>query len=419
MFRNEDVDKLIKKVNLVDVVSDTTPLVKGDVSYNGPCPFDKDDVNGFYVNEEEQVYFCACCGASGNALSFIMERGSTYEDAVKELSIRSNLPMPEQVPSISEERLYSINKDAARFYFNSLESSVAERYIKDRELTDETLVNFAVGYAPKKNALIKHLEKLGYTKEEMLQAGLAKETEKYGLSDKFYNRVMFPIINKDRQVLGFSGRKMDDKNPDSSKYINSNETPIFKKGDNIFGINSIQSNYVIFCEGQMDAIMMQQNGFPGIASLGTALTSQQLLLVKDKDVYLAYDGDRAGQNATLKAISKLRTIGKSSKIITFEPSKDPDEFIKTYGKDAFQERIDNAKPDSVFRIEKAIEQYQELDDNSDKTVLFGNLKEIIDDICDKEERDKITEFIKDEYNYNVEDTDNIYEIDGRIFEIER
>ena len=317
------------------------------------------------VSRNKQIYKCFGCGAGGNVFTFVMEyENYTFVEAMKQLAERAGVKLPEAEYDENAKRQMSkrakmleLNKDTANYFYYQLRAPQGEtgmRYFQGRELSEETMKKFGLGFANvKSNDLTLYLKSKGYTDTQIRDAGLATYHEKYGMSDKFWNRVMFPIQDINHRVIGFGGRVIGEGEP---KYLNSPETEVFDKSRNLYGLNfarTSRKNHMIICEGYMDVIAMHQAGFTeAVASLGTAFTSGQASLLRryTENVILAYDSDGAGTKAALRAIGILRDAGLTGKILHLEPYKDPDEFMKHMGKEAFEERIASAEDSFSFEL---------------------------------------------------------------------
>lgn len=312
------------------------------------------------------MYYCFGCGAGGNVFTFLMEyENYSFVEALKVLADRAGVELPKMEYSREAQEkaalktvLLEINKLAARYFYVQLKSEqgrIAYTYLKDRKLSDATITAFGLGYSNKySNDLYRYLKTKGYSDEMLLKAGLISADEKHGAYDKFWNRVMFPIMDVNNRVIGFGGRVMGEGKP---KYLNSPETPVFDKSRNLYGLHRARASrksYFLICEGYMDVISLHQAGFSNaVASLGTALTAGHASLIKRyvNEVYLTYDSDDAGTKAALRAVPILKSAGITAKVIRMDPYKDPDEFIKNLGADAFEERIQNARNGFLFGLE--------------------------------------------------------------------
>lgn len=365
-YPEELVEEIRSKNDIVDVISSYVRLQKKGSSYFGLCPFHNEKSPSFSVSRQKQMYYCFGCGAGGNVFTFLMEyENYSFVEALKYLADRAGVELPE--PEYSGEAkkradtkaiLLEINKAAAQYFYVQLlrpQGGHALTYLKDRKLSDDTIKAFGLGYSNKySDDLYKYLKSKGYKDDMISQAGLISIDEKYGVHDKFWNRVMFPIMDVNSRVIGFGGRVMGDAKP---KYLNSSETIIFDKSRNLYGLNRARKSrkpYFLLCEGYMDVISLHQAGFTNaVASLGTALTPGHAALIKRyvNEVYLTYDSDEAGTKAALRAGPILREVGITAKIIRMEPYKDPDEFIKNLGAEAFEERIQKARNGFMFSLE--------------------------------------------------------------------
>ncbi|MCR4989413.1 MAG: DNA primase [Lachnospiraceae bacterium] len=365
-YPDEIVEKVRSSSDIVDVIGRYVKIQKKGSSYFGLCPFHNEKSPSFSVSQNKQMYYCFGCGAGGNVFTFLMEyENLTFGEAVKELAERAGIELPEA--EYSEEakkakdrraKLMEVNKEAAKYFYYQLrapQGSNGLEYFKSRKLSEETMKQFGLGYSNvTSDDLVKYLKSKGYEDDLIVEAGLATFDERYGFHDKFWNRVMFPIQDVNHKVIGFGGRVMGEGKP---KYLNSPETPVFDKSRNLYGLNfakSSRSPYVILCEGYMDVIAMHQAGFNmAVASLGTAFTAGQANLLRryTEEVILAYDSDEAGIKAALRAIEILNEVDLPGRVLSMKPYKDPDEFIKNLGHDAFLERIENAENSFFFELD--------------------------------------------------------------------
>ncbi|MGN1147100.1 MAG: DNA primase [Lachnospiraceae bacterium] len=415
-YPEELVEEVRMKNDIVDVISGYVKLQKKGASYFGLCPFHNEKSPSFSVSGSKQMYYCFGCGAGGNVFTFVMNyENYTFGEAIKMLADRAGVNLPEM--EYSEEmkkkeshraRLLEANKEAAKYFYYQLRAKQGEagyKYLSGRQLTEETMKKFGLGFANKtSDDLTRYLKQKGFDERLLQEVGLSGFDERYGTHDKFWNRVMFPIQDINHRVIGFGGRVMGDGTP---KYLNSPETPIFDKSRNLYGLNfarTARAGNIILCEGYMDVISMHQAGFTqAVASLGTAFTTGQASLLKryTDNVLLAYDSDGAGVNAALRAIGILRETGLTGKVINMQPYKDPDEFIKNLGQEAFQERIDNAENSFMFEI-RILERDYDLKDPESKTKFH---KEIAKKLCSFEievERENYLEAIAEKYNIGFE-----------------
>ncbi len=388
-YPDELVEEVREKNDIVDVISGYVRLKKQGNNYFGLCPFHNEKSPSFSVSQNKQMFHCFGCGAGGNVYTFVMQyENYTFPEAVGFLAGRAGVTLPEV--SYDEEarkkenrraRILELNKAAAKFYYFMLRSpqgTFGMEYLKNRALSDETINRFGLGCSSKySDELLKYLRKQGYSDELMRDAGLVNYDEKNGLYDKFWNRVMFPIQDINHRVIGFGGRVMGDGKP---KYLNSPETVVFDKSRNLYGLNHARTsrkNHMILCEGYMDVIAMHQAGFTeAVASLGTAFTSGQASLLKRyaKEVLLTYDSDEAGIKAALRAIPILKEAGLTARVIHLDPYKDPDEFIKNLGAEAFQKRIEEAENSFFFEI-RVLQKNYRMDDPASQTEFYRAIAE--------------------------------------------
>ncbi|MCR4617760.1 MAG: DNA primase [Lachnospiraceae bacterium] len=419
-------DELIAEVrsrnDIVDVIGSYITLTKKGANYVGLCPFHSDHTPSFSVSRSKQIYKCFACGEAGNVITFVMKyENVTFIEAVKILADRAGIALPEVEVSAEEKRktdkklrLLEVNKEAATYFYRCLRSPHGERgmrYFKDRGLSDETINKFGLGFAGVNGReVVEYLRGKGFNDEEIRDSGIASISEKNGLSSPFWNRVMYPIMDANHRVIGFGGRVLGDAKP---KYLNSPETDIFDKRRNLYGFvfarNSRAGNFIL-CEGYMDVIAMHQAGFSqAVASLGTAFTDEQARLLSryTKKVYLAYDSDGPGVKAALRAIDMLKKADISGRVIDMRPAKDPDEFIKTYGQEAFQKRIDEAENSFYFLIRTMENDYNQSDPES-RTAFY---KEIAVKLCEqfKEplERENYLQAICERYGINTDNMRNM------------
>ena len=416
-YSDEIIEEVRSRNDIVDVISTYVKLQKKGSSYFGLCPFHNEKSPSFSVSRQKQMYYCFGCGAGGNVFTFLMEyENYTFVEALKYLADRAGVELPEKEYSKeAKERadtraiLLEINKAAAQYYYVQLKSSqgaVGLGYFKKRQLSDETIKAFGLGYSNKySDDLYRYLKSKGYKDDMIAKAGLISIDEKNGVYDKFWNRVMFPIMDVNSRVIGFGGRVMGDAKP---KYLNSPETMVFDKSRNLYGLNRARRTkkpYFLLCEGYMDVISLHQAGFTNaVASLGTALTPGHAALIHRyvQEVYLTYDSDGAGTRAALRAMPILRDAGITAKIIRMEPYKDPDEFIKNLGKEAFQERIDQAENSFYFEIRILSEQYDQSDPEQ-RTKFHREIAQKLCEFSEDLERENYLQAIAEKYMIRPDD----------------
>ena len=416
-YPEELVEEVRLKNDIVDVISGYVKLQKKGSSHFGLCPFHNEKSPSFSASRGKQMYYCFGCGAGGNVFTFLMEyENYSFQEALKVLADRAGVELPKlEYSKEAKEKaelktiLLEVNKLAAKYFYVQLKSEqgrAAYTYLKDRKLSDETITAFGLGYSNKySDDLYRYLKTKGYTDEVLLKAGLISADERHGAYDKFWNRVMFPIMDANNRVIGFGGRVMGDGKP---KYLNSPETPVFDKSRNLYGLHRARISrkpYFLICEGYMDVIALHQAGFTNaVASLGTALTEGHAALIKRyvNQVYLTYDSDDAGTRAALRAIPILKSMGITAKVIRMDPYKDPDEFIKNLGAEAFEERIHKAGNGFLFSL-KILEQDYDMASPEGRTGFLraaaGRLAEFEEEI----ERSNYIEAVAKAYRVNVEE----------------
>lgn len=424
-FSEELVEEIRMKNDIVDVISGYVKLQKKGSSYFGLCPFHNEKSPSFSVSRSKQMYYCFGCGAGGNVFTFIMEyENYTFVEALKMLAERAGVELPEMEYSKEAKQradlkatLLEINKVAAKYFYAQLKSgqgNLAHTYLTKRGLSEETITAFGLGYSNKySDDLYRYLKTKGYQDSILAKAGLISIDEKNGVYDKFWNRVMFPIMDVNNRVIGFGGRVMGDAKP---KYLNSPETEVFDKSRNLYGLNRARTSrksYFLICEGYMDVIALHQAGFTNaVASLGTALTTGHASLIKRyvNEVYLTYDSDEAGTKAALRAIPILREAGISAKIIRMEPYKDPDEFIKNLGADAFEERIQKARNGFMFSLE-VLEKDFDMNSPEGKTAFFNEAAKRLNEFEEEIERNNYIEAVAEKYKVGY---DNLRKLVAKV-----
>jgi len=411
-YPEEVVEEVRAKNDIVDVISGYVRMQKKGANHWGCCPFHNEKTPSFAVNGAKQIYHCFGCGAGGNVFTFVMNyENYTFKEAVKMLADRAGVNLPEmeyteemKAKENKRAKLLEINKEAARFFYYQLRTpsgEIGSNYLKKRELTEETMKKFGLGYSGKSGQyLVQYLKQKGFEDKLIIESGLASFSEKRGLSSQFWNRVMFPISDIHGRVIGFGGRVMGEGEP---KYLNSPETPVFDKRRNLYGLNfarTSRTGNMIICEGYMDVIALHQAGFTqAVASLGTAFTAEQANLLKryTDNVLLAYDSDGAGTKAALRAIGLLKEAGLTAKVINMQPHKDPDEFIKSKGQEAFQERLDNAENSFFFEV-RILQREYDLKDPESKTRFYREIAKKLCNFADEVERENYLEAIADKYH---------------------
>ncbi len=410
-YSDEIIEQVRQSTDIVQLISGFVNLKRKGSNYFGLCPFHNEKTGSFSVSENKQMYYCFGCHATGNVYTFLMKHENmSFVEAIQYLAEKSGIKLPEANESEEakkarsrRERIYQANTEAAKYFYRALRSAQGELgldYFKGRKLSDETMQKFGLGYSLQySDDLTKYLMKNGYSIDELTAAGLSVYDEKYGARDKFYNRVMFPIMNGSGKVIAFGGRVMGEGEP---KYLNTAETEIFEKRKNLFGLNLARSSRAknfILCEGYMDVISLHQAGFDqAMASLGTAFTMDQAMILKrfGRDVLLAYDSDTAGINAALKAISILRSCGLNGRVINMQPYKDPDEFIKNLGAEEYQKRLDKAENGFLFEVRILRKDY-DLSDPAQKTAFYNEIAKKLCVFEEEMERENYIEAVSEEY----------------------
>ncbi len=415
-YPDELVEEIRQKNDIVDVISSYVKLQRKGSSHMGLCPFHNEKSPSFSVSASKQMYHCFGCGVGGNVFTFLMEyENYSFVEALKHLAGRAGVTLPEA--EISEEakrqagikaRLLEINKEAAKYYYFQLKSArgqAAMDYLTKRQLSEETIKKFGLGYSNQTgDDIYRYLKHIGYEDDILRESGLISFDERHKVYDKFWNRVMFPIMDTNNRVIGFGGRVMGDGLP---KYLNSPETKLFDKSRNLYGLNfartSRKPNFLI-CEGYMDVIALHQAGFTNaVASLGTAFTGLQANLIKryTTEVLLTYDSDEAGTKAALRAIPILKEAGLTVKVINMKPYKDPDEFIKALGAEEFQKRIDSARNSFLFEVE-VMENDYDMNDPEQKTKFFNEIAKKMLQFTEEIERNIYIEAVSKKYETGFE-----------------
>ena len=415
-YSEEQIEEVRSRSDIVSVIGRDVRLKRAGSGYTGLCPFHNEKTPSFHVNPARQMYKCFGCGVGGNVLTFVMEyENLTFPEAMEMLAQENGIELPKQELTAQQKQqeslrqtLLEINKKAARYYFALLKSPRGKPgydYLTGRGLSDETILHFGLGYAGQGGGeLYQYMKKEGYSDSVLKETGLFKMDER-GAYDKFWNRVMFPIMDANNRVIGFGGRVMGDAKP---KYLNSPETKIFDKSRNLFGLNYAKRgkrSHMILCEGYMDVIALHQAGFTNaVASLGTAFTEQQANLIRryTDEVLLTYDSDGAGIKAAMRAIPMLRRAGITGKVIHMEPYKDPDEFIKNLGAEEFEKRMEEAQNSFFFEIEVIKKNYS-MSDPEQKTKFIHETARKLLIFEDKIQRDNYLEAVAARYNIKTED----------------
>ena len=415
-YSDDIIEEVRMKNDIVDVVSQYVKLNRRGNTYFGLCPFHNEKTPSFSVTPSKQMYYCFGCGAGGNVYNFVMEyENYTFGEALQHLADRAGVQLPKieysrEAREKAEKRatLLEINKLAASYFYYQLRrenGSQAYTYLINRGVSEDTIKKFGLGYSDKySDDLYKFLKSKSYSDDLLRESGLFNVDERHGMYDKFWNRVIFPIMDVNNRVIGFGGRVMGDGKP---KYLNSPETKIFDKSRNLYGLNiarTTRKNYLILCEGYMDVISMHQAGFTNaVASLGTALTSGHASLLKryTQEVLLLYDSDDAGVRAALRAIPILREAGITSRVVSLKPHKDPDEFIKALGGEEFEKRLEQAMDSFMFRIHMAQKEFT-MEEPQGQNRFFERCAQMLLELSDELERNLYIEaIVKDYRGYGI------------------
>ena len=430
MFFSDDfIEEVRQRNDIVDVISEYANLKRKGNSYSACCPFHPEKTPSFHVSRDKQMYHCFGCGVGGNVFTFLMEyENFTFPEACKQLAERAGMDLPEEDITPEARRradqrtvLGEMNKTAAGYFYYLLGTDRGKRgydYLKGRGLTDDTIKHFALGYADMySDDLYKYLRGKGYTDAQLKDSGLVNVDEVKGGSDKFWNRVMYPIIDINNKVIGFGGRVMGEGEP---KYLNTKDTLVFDKSRNLYGLNFAKKSKrkgLILCEGYMDVIAMHQAGFDNaVASLGTAFTIGHANLVRrfTNEAYLAYDSDGAGVKAAKKVILMLREIGISTRVIDMRPHKDPDEFIKALGTEDFEDRIKNAVSSIMYEVDLIAREYDQNDPEA-KTNFQHEVAKKLSTLDDPLARENYTEAVAKKYLIDIKNLTALvthYGVDG-------
>lgn len=415
-YSDEIVEEVRSRTDIVDIISQYVKLHKRGSTYMGLCPFHNEKTPSFSVSQGKQMYYCFGCGAGGNVITFLMNyENATFPEALQELADRAGVELPKQELSNEQKReadrksrLLEVQKEAGKYYYSLLRSprgAQAYEYFRGRQLTDETMRKFGLGYSDKySDDLYRYLKSKGYSDDLLKDSGLVGYDERRGGHDKFWNRAMFPIMDVRGKVIGFGGRVMGEGEP---KYLNSQETPIFDKSRNLYGLHLARLTkkpQMLLCEGYMDVIALHQAGFDNaVAALGTAFTPGHARLLKryTKEVYLTFDSDGAGIKAALRAIPILKDVGLTTKVVHMEPYKDPDEFIKGLGAEEYQKRIDEAENSFFFQL-RILERDFDMNDPESKTAFHTQVAKRLLAFSEELERENYIAAVADKYHIGFE-----------------
>ncbi len=403
----DKIDEIKSVVDIVSVIGDYVDLKRAGANYVGLCPFHNEKTPSFSVSPQKGIFHCFGCGVGGDVISFIMQKeGFSYPEAIKFLADKLGILV--ETNEVNKEKyehrkkLFEINNEAKLFFYkNLLINDVPKEYIKKRDLNNSMINKFFIGYADGKNSLYRHLLQKGYQKDDIIEVGLVNQDESGNLFDKFRNRLMFPILDIRGNIIGFGGRTLVDAR---AKYMNSPQSLAYDKSKNVYGVsnlkNSTKVGKIILVEGYMDVISLTNYGFDfAIASLGTSLTHDQAKLIKRycKNIYICYDGDSAGQNATSRAIEVFKEQDISPNIIVIPDNMDPDDYIKKYGNDNFNRLIDNAMDSVIYEYKKILQKY-DINDVREKIQLIDDLTYLLSKLDRAVIRDEYIKRFSDDLN---------------------
>ena len=403
----DKIDEIKSVADIVSVIGDYVELKRAGSNYVGLCPFHNEKTPSFSVSPSKGIFHCFGCGVGGDVISFIMQKeGLSYPEAIKFLADKLGILV--ETNEVNKEKyehrkkLFEINNEAKLFYYkNLLINDIPKDYIKKRNLNNNLINKFIIGYADGKNSLYRYLQQKGYQKDDIIEVGLINQDEKGNVYDKFRNRLMFPIIDIRGNVIGFGGRALADSR---AKYMNSPQSLAYDKSKNVYGVsnlkNSTKVGKIILVEGYMDVISLTNYGFDyAIASLGTSLTHDQAKLIKRycKNIYICYDGDSAGQNATSRAIEIFKEQDISPNIIVIPDNMDPDDYIKQYGNESFNRLIDNAMDSVIYEYKKILQKY-DINDVKEKIQLIDDLTTLLSKLDREVIRDEYIKRFSDDLN---------------------
>lgn len=415
-YSDETIEEVRQANDIVDVISQYVHLKRSGRNFFGLCPFHNEKSPSFSVSPDKQIFHCFGCGVGGNVFTFLTKiEGINFVEAVQTLAERANIQLPTFENNVDKEKeelkakVYKVNEFTAEYYHENLykpTAKIAQEYVKQRKLTNDTLKSFRIGFSGKFNELYQALKKEGFEDPEILESGLVNKNENGTYIDRYRNRLMFPICDGRGRVIAFGGRVLDDSKP---KYINSPENIVFSKGRNLFGLNVAKKSEeikkkLLIVEGYMDVISLHQRGIKNVvAPLGTALTQQQgwLLRRTSGQIILSFDSDEAGLNAKIRAIDILQNMGCDIRVLMLEGAKDPDEFIVKYGNARFKNAIDKALSIVEFKV-RLLKRNLDLNNTSDKIKFLNEIAKLISKIDNNIEKEVYIEKIAKEYEISKE-----------------
>ena len=413
-YSEEIIEQVRQNNDVVDVISQYVHLTRKGRNYFGLCPFHNEKSPSFSVSPDKQIFHCFGCGVGGNVITFVSQiEGLNFVETVQMLAERANIQLPtlqnngDTQREILKDKVYKVNEFTAEYYHQNLykpQAKMAQEYVKKRQLTNETLKSFRIGFSGKFDELYQELKKQGFQEQEILESGLVNKNERGQYIDRYRNRLMFPICDARGRVIAFGGRVLDDSKP---KYINSPENVVYSKGRHLFGLNVAKkgdTKKLLIVEGYMDVISLHQRGITNVvAPLGTALTEQQgwLLRKNSEQIILSFDSDDAGIKAKLRAIDILQKMGCDLRVIQLEGAKDPDEYIVKYGNMRFQNAVDKAFSVVEFKV-KILKKELNLENTNDKIKFLNEIAKLISKVDNTIEREVYIEKIAKEYDISKE-----------------
>ncbi len=413
-YSEEILNEIRQSNDIVDVISQYVHLKRSGRNYFGLCPFHNEKSPSFSVSPDKQIFHCFGCGVGGNVITFVSQiEGLNFVETVQMLAERANIQLPtlqnngDTQREILKDKVYKVNEFTAEYYHQNLykpQAKMAQEYVKKRQLTNETLKSFRIGFSGKFDELYQELKKQGFQEQEILESGLVNKNERGQYIDRYRNRLMFPICDARGRVIAFGGRVLDDSKP---KYINSPENVVYSKGRHLFGLNVAKkgdTKKILIVEGYMDVISLHQRGITNVvASLGTALTEQQgwLLRKNSEQIILSFDSDEAGIKAKLRSIEILQNMGCDLRVLQLEGAKDPDEYILKYGNMRFQNAVDKAFSVVEFKV-KILKKELDLDNTNDKIKFLNEIAKLISKVDNTMEREVYIEKIAKEYDISKE-----------------
>ena len=413
-YSEEIINEVRQSNDIVDVISQYVHLKRSGRNFFGLCPFHNEKSPSFSVSPDKQIFHCFGCGVGGNVITFISKiEGLNFIETVQMLAERANIQLPtlenniDSKKEILKDKVYKVNEFTAEFYHQNLykpQAKPAQEYVKKRQLSNETLKSFRIGFSGRFDELYKELKKQGFNEEEILESGLVNKNDRGQYIDRYRNRLMFPICDARGKVIAFGGRVLDDSKP---KYINSPENIVYSKGRNLFGLNVAKkgdTKRLLIVEGYMDVISLHQRGITNVvAPLGTALTEQQgwLLRKNAEQIILSFDSDAAGLQAKLRALDILQNMGCDLRILQMEGAKDPDEYILKYGNVRFQALVDKSLSVIEFKV-KVLKKDLNLENINDKIKFLNEIAKLISNVDNNIEREVYIEKIAKEYDISKE-----------------